>query len=88
MSGDKIQKLIDWLLARHPEVTEIGWDEDLIDSRLIDSLDFPQLLLLLEELVDHELELTTENVVYFRTLGGIRDKILAEQGSAVGVHHG
>lgn len=78
-----IERVRVWLLARNPEVAAIDWDEDLIDSRLIDSLDFPQLILFLEELAGRELELTAENVVGFRTLRGIRDKVLAGTGSAV-----
>jgi len=84
MAGDGIERVRAWLLARNPEVTVIGWDEDLIDSRLIDSLDFPQLIFLLEDLVGHELELTAENVVGFRTLRGLRDKVLVDSRGAVG----
>ncbi|MEU9337116.1 acyl carrier protein [Streptomyces sp. NPDC048290] len=79
-----IEQVRDWLLERNPKVAEIGWDEDLIDSRLIDSLAFPELLLLLEELAGRELELTAENVVCFRTLRGIRDSVLAPPRSVVG----
>jgi acyl carrier protein len=87
MGTDVIEQVRAWLLARNPEVTAIGWDDDLIDSRLIDSLDFPQLLLLLEELAGRELELTTENVVGFRTLRGIRDTVLADTTGAGAVSH-
>ncbi|WP_225828327.1 acyl carrier protein [Streptomyces naphthomycinicus] len=87
MGTEVIEQVRGWLLARNPEVTEIGWDEDLIDSRLIDSLDFPQLLLLLEELAGHELELTAENVVGFRTLRGIRDTVLTDAAGADAVSH-
>ncbi|MFD4693589.1 acyl carrier protein [Streptomyces sp. NBC_00683] len=78
MADAEIERVRAWLLARNPEVTAIDWDEDLIDSRLIDSLDFPQLLFLLEDVAGHELELTAENVVGFRTLRGIRDKVLVD----------
>ncbi|GAA3099270.1 acyl carrier protein [Streptomyces echinatus] len=87
MGADVIEQVRSWLLARNPEVSAIGWDEDLIDSRLIDSLDFPQLLLLLEELAGRELELTPENVVAFRTLRGIRDRVLAASPGADAVSH-
>lgn len=71
-----VEQVRAWLLDRNPGVTGIGWDEDLIDSRLIDSLAFPELLLLLEELTGRELRLTAENAVGFRTLRGIRDTVL------------
>ncbi|MFF8729212.1 acyl carrier protein [Streptomyces sp. NPDC015171] len=87
MAADVIEQVRTWLLARNPEVSAIGWDEDLIDSRFIDSLDFPQLLLLLEELAGRELELTPENVVGFRTLRGIRDTVLADTPGADAVSH-
>lgn len=84
MADEAIERVRAWLLARNPEVSTIGWDEDLIDSRLIDSLDFPQLLFLLEDLAGQELELTVENVTGFRTLRGIRDKVLAGVTGGVG----
>jgi hypothetical protein len=72
-----IERVRTWLLERNPEIVEIGLDEDIIDSRLIDSVAFPELLLFLEELTGRELELTRESAVAFRTLRGIRDKVLA-----------
>lgn len=73
-----IEQVRSWLLARNDGVADIDLDQDLIDSRLIDSLGFPELLLFLEELVGRELELTTENVVSFRTLRGLRNHVLRE----------
>jgi acyl carrier protein len=71
-----IERVRSWILERNPEVSEIGLDEDIIDSRLIDSLAFPELLIFLEELAGKELALTQENAVAFRTLRGMRDKVL------------
>ncbi|GHH88235.1 hypothetical protein GCM10018793_67130 [Streptomyces sulfonofaciens] len=75
-----IDEVRSWLLARNDGVTDIGLDEDLIDSRLIDSLGFPEFLLFLEELAGRELDLGQESVVAFRTLRGIRDRVLAGAG--------
>jgi hypothetical protein len=78
-----IERVRSWLLARNPDVEDIGLDDDIIDTRLIDSLAFPELLLLLEDLTGRELALTPDNVVSFRTLRGIRDKILVEPAEPV-----
>jgi hypothetical protein len=78
-----IERVRDWLLARNPGVHDIGLDDDIIDTRLIDSIAFPELLLLLEDLTGRELALTADNVVSFRTLRGIRDKILVEPADSV-----
>ncbi|MFD6416762.1 acyl carrier protein [Streptomyces sp. NPDC060194] len=84
MADDAVERVRAWLLARNPEVAGIGWDEDLIDGRLVDSLDFPQLIFLLEDVAGRELELTAENVVGFRTLRGIRDTVLGGVTGGVG----
>jgi hypothetical protein len=65
-----------WLIARKPGITEIGLDDDLIDSRVIDSLAFVEFLLFLEDLVGHDITLTEQNAVVFRTLRGINDHVL------------
>jgi hypothetical protein len=74
--SDLVDQVRSWLLARNPGLADIGLDEDLIDSRVIDSLGFTEFLLLLEELVGHEITLDASNVVVFRTLRGIRDHVL------------
>jgi len=76
-----IERVRAWLLERNPEISEIGLDEDIIDSRLIDSMEFPELLIFLEEIAGRELELTRESAVAFRTLRGIRDKVLSSVAS-------
>jgi hypothetical protein len=75
-----IDRVRSWLLERNPGVADIGLDQDIIDSRLIDSVAFPELLILLEEITGKELELTRANVGAFRTLRGIRDEVLAPTG--------
>lgn len=77
---DVVDRLRTWLLARNPNVVDIGLDDDLIDSRVIDSLAFTEFLLMLEELVGHEITLDASNVTSFRTLRGIRDHVLTGAG--------
>jgi len=66
-----------WLMARKPETTEIGLDDDLIDTRVIDSLAFVEFVLFIEELLGHEIMITESNVAALRTLRGIHDHVLA-----------
>jgi acyl carrier protein len=78
MAGtDMIERVRTWLMARKPEITKIGLDEDLIDGRVIDSVAFVEFLLFLEDLVGHDIALTEQNAVVFRTLRGINDHILS-----------
>jgi len=78
-----IERVRSWLLERNPGVDDIGLDDDIIDTRLIDSLAFPELLLFLEHLTGREITLAPDTVVSFRTLRGIRDKILVAPSESV-----
>ncbi|MET9553698.1 acyl carrier protein [Streptomyces sp. NPDC006645] len=69
--------ITDWLRDRNPEIEEIPLDLDLVESRLVDSLGFMEFILLLEDLVGHELALDTLDVDHFRTLRAIQDNFLS-----------
>jgi acyl carrier protein len=75
-----------WLLSRNPGLTTIDYDQDLIDTRVIDSLTFTEFLLLLEELLGHELEFTEQSAVAFRTLRGIEEHIVGGQQHDHAIH--
>ena len=73
---DELTPVIDWLLARNPELDEIPIDLDLITNRVIDSLAFMEFVIFLEDLVGHELPATELTADQFRTLADIRKNFL------------
>jgi len=77
---DMIEHVRSWLMARKPGITEIGLDDDLIDTRVIDSLAFVEFVLFIEELLGYEIMITESNVAALRTLRGIHDHVLAGMG--------
>jgi len=74
---DMMEHVRSWLMARKPETIEIGLDDDLIDTRVIDSLAFVEFVLFIEELLGHEIMITDSSVAALRTLRGIHDHVLA-----------
>lgn len=73
---DELNRVRSWLRRRNPDAGEIDLDQDLIDTGLVSSLSFPEFLILIESVVGRELALTPETAVAFRTLRGIRDRVL------------
>lgn len=72
-----IDQIKEWILARHEDRTDIGADEDLIDSRLIDSLSFVEFVFLIQELGGLEIDLDTLDLSHVRTLADIQKHFLA-----------
>lgn len=74
----RIDAVRKWLLGRERNagLTEIDMDLDLIESRVLDSLDFLNFVHLLEEIANRELVIDAESAKLFRTLRSIRDHIL------------
>lgn len=76
-----IEQVREWLLAYKPKLREnqftfIDDDMDLIENRVIDSLDFMNFIFFLEELAGRELLDEAQSANNFRTLRIIQDKIL------------
>jgi acyl carrier protein len=64
--------LLDFFEETVPErVDEITWEVDLIETRLLDSLHFAELVFYLEEATDMEIDLTQLTIDTFRTVGTI-----------------
>ncbi len=72
----RIEQVKDWLLGRRPEVQEIDLDTDLIETRVLSSLDFLEFVYFLEELTGRELGAALQDVSSFRTLRAIDTQIL------------
>lgn len=72
-----LDQVSQWLQARHPEVTEIEPDLDLIDSRLIDSLGFLEFIGLIERLAGTPIDVETVDIDNFRSLANIDQAFFA-----------
>ncbi|WP_433260035.1 4'-phosphopantetheinyl transferase superfamily protein [Actinosynnema sp. CS-041913] len=66
-----IDKVRDWILGRHPERTEIGPDENLIESRLVDSLSFVELVYVIEDASGVEMDFDRIDLADFQSVSAI-----------------
>ncbi|AJF68718.1 MULTISPECIES: acetylxylan esterase [Streptomyces] len=67
-----------WLREKNPGLDgPIDTDEDLIEARLIDSMDFLEFIDLLEELSGSSIDLQEVTIDDFRTLGRVRERFLS-----------
>ena len=76
-AADAEARILEWLLARNPELQAIPDDMDLIENRVIDSLDFMEFVFLLEEVTGRSNLLDGVSVDAFRSLAAIRSTFLA-----------
>ena len=65
-----------WLLNANGTIDEIDLNTDLVDTRVIDSLQFVTFLLFLEELREAEIPAALIDASNFRTLRAIQDAFL------------
>ncbi|MFG2284990.1 acyl carrier protein [Streptomyces sp. NPDC048595] len=68
------EQLKQWILARHPEVSDIDADLDILENRLIDSLAFVEFMLLVSRLSGEEIDMETLDIDDFRTLRRIEGR--------------
>ncbi|GGX90991.1 acyl carrier protein [Streptomyces anandii] len=61
----------DWILERNPDLTDLQPETDIIDSRIVDSLQFVELVLFIEDLRGTALESDDVSLDSFRTLKSI-----------------
>lgn len=69
--------VVNWIRIKQPAFVGDELDLDLIANRVIDSLDFMELILLLEDITEQEIEMETLDVTTLRTLRGIQDNFLS-----------
>ncbi|WP_182874695.1 phosphopantetheine-binding protein [Microbispora sp. H10670] len=72
----RIDQIKEWILAKHKNRTDVGVDEDLIDSRLVDSLSFVEFVFLIQEVSGVEIDMDTLNISDIRTLAAIEKHFL------------
>ncbi|MFG2428244.1 acyl carrier protein [Streptomyces sp. NPDC048590] len=72
-----------WLHEKNPGLDgPVAADEDLIEARLIDSMDFLEFIDLLEELTGTSIDLQEVTIDDFRTLDRVRQRFLAPDATA------
>ncbi|MFJ1590698.1 acyl carrier protein [Kitasatospora albolonga] len=73
-----MEQVIAWIYEKNPGLSgSIGYDEDLIEARLIDSLDFLEFVYLLESVSGRTIELQEFSIDDFCTLNRIQERFLA-----------
>lgn len=72
-----IETLREWLLEKHPDLERIDDDTDLFERKLIDSINFVEYILIIEELIDREIPVTPDLIPRTATLARVRENFLA-----------
>lgn len=57
-----------WLLEKNPDLDAIDDDLDLFESKLLDSINFVEFILIIEELIDREIPVSSDLVARTSTL--------------------
>jgi hypothetical protein len=71
---DQVTQLKKWILARNPDSVDIADDYDLIEHRLVDSLSFVELLIIIQQLSGETIDQMTINIDDFRSLRAIANR--------------
>lgn len=71
MSSSGIEAVRAWILARNPGRDDVGSDENILESRLVDSLSFVDLVYTIEAAADVEIDLDTIRISDFETISTI-----------------
>lgn len=73
-SIDEVRK---WILKRHPERHTIDAEENLIQTRLVDSLTFVELVYVIENATGVEIDFDNIDIQDFQTLAAIEKAFFA-----------
>lgn len=66
-----------WILKRNPDLTELADDVDIIETRLVDSLAFVELVYTIESATGVEIDFDAIDVDDFRSLSAIERAFFA-----------
>ncbi|MFF9345022.1 MULTISPECIES: acyl carrier protein [unclassified Streptomyces] len=76
-----MERVAAWIQEKNPGLDgPIDADEDLIEARLIDSMDFLEFIDLLEDISGTSIDLQEVTIDDFRTLARVRERFLAPAG--------
>lgn len=82
-SGVLMERIAAWIQSKNPELDRpVTPQEDLIEGRLIDSLDFLEFIYLLEDVSGTTIDLQEVSVDDFRSLDRIRERFLGHPAPA------
>ncbi|MGP3925178.1 MULTISPECIES: acyl carrier protein [unclassified Streptomyces] len=77
MASRGIEEIRDWVLARNKHRDSLGPDEDLIGSRLVDSISFVELVYAIEAAADVEIDFDTIDIRDFQTISAMEKAFFA-----------
>jgi acyl carrier protein len=72
-----VDEVKDWVLAKHTDRQDIGLDEDLIETRLVDSLSFVEFIFVVEQASGTKIDLDTLDLDDLRTLAAVNKRFFA-----------
>ncbi|MFC9492216.1 acyl carrier protein [Streptomyces hydrogenans] len=76
-----MERVAAWIQEKNPGLDgPIDADEDLIEARLIDSMDFLEFIDLLEDISGTSIDLQEVTIDDFRTLARVRERFLTSAG--------
>ncbi len=80
-----MERIAAWLHEKNPGLDgPIEADEDLIEARLIDSMDFLEFIDLLEDISGNSIDLQEVTIDDFRTIDRVQRRFLSDSGPAAG----
>ena len=68
---DAIEKIQSYIGAKNPEYTNLSMDTDIIENRLIDSLQFVEFVLYIEEVAEVTIDMELADIEDFRSLNNL-----------------
>lgn len=74
----KLDRIREWILARHPQGADVGIDIDLIRSGLVDSVSFVEYVLVIEDVCGQEIEINESILERVRTLRNVAENFLGD----------
>jgi acyl carrier protein len=69
-----VNEVKDWVLAKHANRQDIGVDEDLIETRLVDSLSFVEFVFVIEQASGAKIDIDMLDLDDLRTLAAINKR--------------
>ena len=78
ITSQKLEKIKQWLLDKNPELEDIDMDIDIINNRLIDSLQFMTFLFFIEETRGKGIAADNVAIENFQTLRAIKNNFLLD----------
>lgn len=79
MANDRTEQVRKWIINTNPDITSLDDNTDIVDSRIVTSLQFVELLLYIEEVCGTELDYDRLDIDSVRTLLDIEQNYLSHE---------